>query len=139
MSDRRERFLAYLQRWMPRPFELGVTDCVSFVGEWVDAECGTKFLPIARERYTYTTRREALTQLHAGGYTSMVQEITGVIGETDPDEFEMGDVGMFQNDTARDVLGLIGERLIYAPATNGLIAVDVQRTQRVWKLSWLTP
>jgi len=118
---------------------LGTADCFTFTAEWVDAQLGTTFLRDAGEELRYTTQLGALRLIgQAGGYEALVTRFTRVAGRREG-EFALGDIATFSNAQGYTTLGVLGERLVYAPSVDGLTATDVRLADCFWRLEDLCP
>lgn len=132
-----EPFFAHLDAWRQRPYSLGTVDCVSFVCDWVDAALGTGYTARVRERLDYADNRAVLSAIKIpGGYEALVRAFCGEPAHAD-DAWSVGDVALFVNGNGEVALGLLGERVVYAPDRHGLTAVDCSRVLKFWKLSCL--
>lgn len=127
----------HLRRWMTKPFQLGIIDCVTFTCEWVDSQLGTAYLERVRRELAYTTQLAALRVIsQRGGYESLVTEYTRVEAQREG-EFTVGDIALFSNVLGQTTLGILGERLVYAPGEEGLTATDVALADCFWRLEAL--
>jgi hypothetical protein len=130
-------FASHLAAWRGRPYALGAVDCVSFVCEWVDATCETDYMARVRTRLDYADNIGVLSAIKTpGGYEALVRAFCGNPAHGD-DAWTVGDVALFVNGSNEVALGLLGERVVYAPDRDGLTAVDCSRVLKFWKLSCL--
>lgn len=129
----------HIQRWMNRPFALGSVDCVTFTCEWVDSVCGTDYLSQVRAQLEYSTRGAALKLIaQARGYEMLVERFTKLPARR-TGAYTRGDIALFSNALGETTLGILGERLVYAPSENGLTATDVAMCDCYWRLDELCP
>jgi hypothetical protein len=130
-------FFAYIDTWRRRPYSLGSVDCVSFVCQWVDTTLGTDYIVRIHERLGYANNRAVLSAIKIpGGYEALVRAFCGNPAHGD-EAWSVGDVALFLNGSGEVALGLLGERVVYAPDQDGLTAVDCSRMLKFWKLSCL--
>lgn len=135
--EREFRFYVHLGHWRDRGYELGTVDCVNFTCSWVDNELGTSYLSQVREQIKYSVDLGILRTINKnGGYRKLVEQYCGP-GISRDETWEVGDVALFTNGYGVEALGLLGERLVYAPDDTGLVAFDSYRVITFWRLSCL--
>ena len=130
-------FSQHLNTWRKRAYALGTVDCVSFVCGWVDATCGTDYMARVRTRLDYADNLGVLSAIKVpGGYEALVRAFCGNPAHGD-EAWSVGDIALFLNGNGEVALGLLGERVVYAPDRDGLTAVDCRRVLKFWRLSCL--
>ena len=137
MNDTLPSFTAHLALWRERCYALGSSDCVTFVCEWVDKTLGTDYMARVRTRLDYADNIGVLSAIkQPGGYEALVHAFCGEAAHPDS-AWQVGDIALFRTGEGVVALGLLGERLIYAPDRDGLAAVDCSRVLKFWRLPCL--
>lgn len=137
-EGREQRFFNYLNEVRDIPFELGKHDCFTFVCIWVDRELDTNYFHRVYHDLNYTAESHALrTIARRGGYELLVQRYCGPPSELNGLGYGRGDIAVYANRYGNHSLGLLGERLVYGPGADGLMAVDIATVTKFWRLECL--
>jgi hypothetical protein len=88
------RFVAAVEGHMARPFEWGVSDCLTVVADVCDAICGRDPMP-ARLRH-YRDERAAMALLASLGFPGVTEALAAVFPEIGRSKARRGDCGVLE-------------------------------------------
>lgn len=134
---RAERLSAYINSHDGAQFRLGVHDCVTFVARWIERETGALSLQQVIDETGYT-RSPQMFRL-SRQVTVYRDFVTHYIGQPQHGDsaYSSGDIAMYMSMHNRPMLGILGERLVYSPSRDGVLASDALRAIHIWRLPCL--